>query len=195
MVAAPDFEKQVLQRVGDLLTGETVTLSWTLKYPAGNPRAKAACDDVAHSIEAIFQEAKITCEVQAVALAPHALRKAIHERAYDLLYTSAENLDDPIALALFFDRQEEATSAGGSNYLGLDNDVKLHELLRGALQHRQFAVLQENMQDTHAHLYDTMPAIPLWQLEAHVMVHSTLTTTGIDPRAVFAKVREWKVTP
>ena len=112
-----------------------------------------------------------------------------------MLYTSADSLDDPVRLALLFDRQDDATRAGGTNYLGYDNDVKLTELLSAALQHRQFAAVQENMQGIHVHLYETMPLIPLWQLDVHVLTHPSLRTPALDTRAVFASVREWKITP
>ena len=51
------------------------------------------------------------------------------------------------------------------------------------------------MQAIHVHFHDAMPIIPLWQLDVHVLVHSSLRTGALDPRAVFANVREWKVTP
>jgi hypothetical protein len=125
-------------------------------------------------------------------LSPAELRKAVNERDYDLLYTRVDGLDDPVRLALFFDRQEDATRVGGSNYLGCEDD-KLHELLRTALQHRQFSVLQESMQAIHVHLYETMPAIPLWQLDTHVLIHPSLRALPLDARSVFANVREWKL--
>jgi ABC-type oligopeptide transport system substrate-binding subunit len=172
---------------------ESGTLDWTLKYPAGDPRVKAVCEAIGRAIVAVFQEAEIKAEVQVQGLPVHALRKAIHERDYDLLYTSAENLDDPVRLALFFDRQEDATRPGGSNILGYDNDVNLHDLLRAARQHRQFSTVQENMRAIHVYLAETMPLIPLWQLDTHVLVHPSLRTPPLDPRAVFANIRQWKI--
>lgn len=167
--------------------------SVTLKYPTGDPRGKSACDDIAATLSALFKEAQIKIGVQAVGLSPQALRKALDERDFDMLYTAVEDLDDPVRLALFFDRQEDATKPGGSNILGYDSDVKLHEYVRNAVQHRQFSVLQVAMQAIDVHLYESMPAIPLWQLDAHVMVHPSLKTPPLDPRALFANVREWKI--
>src|SRR5262249_25650336 len=98
-----------------------------------------------------------------------------------------------VRLSLLFDRQENATQPGGSNYLGYDSDIKLQALLRAARQHRQFSAVQENMQAIHVHLYETMPAIPLWQLDVHVLAHPSLRTPALDPRGVFQRVREWRV--
>jgi peptide/nickel transport system substrate-binding protein len=174
---------------------QSATLELTLKYPAADTRVKAACAEIARMIEAVFQEAQVKADVQPRGLPPHALRKAIHERDYDLLYTCEERLDDPVRLAILFDRQDDATGAGGSNYLGYDNDGKLHDLLRAVLQHRQFTAVKENMQAVHVHLYDRMPVIPLWQLDTHVLIHPSLRTPPLNPRAVFANVRQWKIVP
>lgn len=172
---------------------ETNVFDLTLKYPAGDPRVKSACEEIAAGIVTLFQDAKIKIGVKAIPLSTHVLQKAIRDRDYDLLYTTVESLDDPIRLAFFFDRQEDATRAGGSNYLGYDNDARLHELLREVTRQRQFAALQANMRAVHAHLTETMPAIPLWQLDFHVLVHPSLRTPRLDPRAVFANVRDWQI--
>jgi len=170
-------------------------VTWTLKYSADDPRVKSSCEEMASAISAVFKDAQVKIGVQVVGLAPKDLRRAIHERDFDLLYTAAENLDDPLRLAMFFDRQEDATRAGGSNLLGYENDVKLSELVRGVLQHRQFSTLQDAMHALHVHLYEAMPVIPLWQLDAHVMVHPSLRTPPLDPHAVFRDVRQWKIEP
>jgi ABC-type transport system substrate-binding protein len=172
---------------------DVIEIAWTLKYPAGEPRVKAACEEMAAAIGALFRDAGIKADVQAVGLLPAALRKALEERDYDLLYMSEEGLDDPLRLALLFDRQENATRAGGSNFLGYDSDAKLQDLVRAAVQHRQFSAVQENMQAIHVHLYETMPAIPLWQLDVRVLALPSLQTPPLEARAVFDRIREWKV--
>ena len=174
---------------------KAATLELTLKYPATDTHVKAACAEIARMIEAVFQEARVKAEVQPQGLPPDALRKAIQERDYDLLYTCEEHLDNPVRLALLFDRRDNATAAGGSNYLGYDNDAELYKLLRAALRYRQFTAVKESMQAIHVHLYDRMPVIPLWQLDTHVLIHPSLRTPPLNPRAVFANVRQWKIVP
>ncbi len=162
--------------------------TWTLKYPAGDPHIQKACADIAQSIRGLFPDASVRLE----ALAPRDLRIALEERHFDLLYHTAEDLDDPLRLAALFDAQESATRPGGANYLGYNNDVRLQELLAAALKYRQFSSAQANMHAVDAHLYETMPAIPLWQLDLHVLIQPTLRLPPIDGSSVFSGVRGWK---
>jgi ABC-type oligopeptide transport system substrate-binding subunit len=184
------YQKEQATSLARKLGKDLAGSKWTLKFANDDARVRAACTEMAKSLTALFQDAG--AEVKAVPLPPAELRKAVTERDYDLLYTRVGRLDDPVRLALFFDRQEDATRTGSSNFLGCEDD-KLHELLRTAVQHRQFSVLQESMQAIHVHLYETMPAIPLWQLDTHVLVHPSLRTPPLDAQAVFANVREWKL--
>ena len=192
-VPAELFNVEQARSFARKLDKDSAAAAWTLKYAAGDERVKMACEAMAQAIAVLFQGAKLNVNVQAQGLSTAALRKALDERDYDLLYTSADSLDDPVRLALLFDRQDDATRAGGTNYLGYENDVKLSELLRAALEHRQFAAVQENMQGIHVQLYETMPVIPLWQLDVHVLTHPSLATGALDTRFVFAKVREWTI--
>jgi len=168
-------------------------ITLTLKHP-NDPHVQAACDDIAAAVTKLFREAQAPIDVHAIALPPHELQAALHMRDYDLLYMTVDDLDDPVRLALFFDRAADARNAGGSNVLGYDDD-KLQSLVGSVLQRRQFAVVQENMQAIHAYLDETMPAIPLWHLDVHVLVHRTLAAPAIDPRAIFAKARVWNIVP
>jgi ABC-type transport system substrate-binding protein len=172
---------------------DTSEIALTLKYPLGDARVKASCEEMASAIGAIFRDAGIKANVQAQGLPPAALRHALAQREYDLLYLSEDGFDDPVRLALLFDRDESATRAGGSNYLGYDSDAKLHELTRAALQHRQFREVEDNMQAIHVHLTKTMPAIPLWHLDVHVLALPSLQTQPLNPRGVFDRIREWKL--
>jgi hypothetical protein len=103
----------------------------------------------------------------------------------------ADQVDNPVRLALLFDPGPDALRAGGSNFLGCD-DVKLQELVHAALKHRQFRSAQAGMHAVHAYLNETMPAIPLWQLEVHVLTQPTLRPPALDGR-VFARIHEWRL--
>jgi ABC-type transport system substrate-binding protein len=189
------FQPEQARSIARKLTPGADGFNWTLKYADDDRHVKDACEAMAAAITAMFRDAKIKATVRPVGLTPHELQKTLQERDYDLLYTSEENLDDPVRLTLLFDPSADAVKAGGSNYLGDDSDTKLQQLLHVCLQHRQFTVLQENMQAVHVHLYETMPAIPLWQLDLHVMAHSSLHVPALESRFVFAKVHEWKIAP
>jgi ABC-type transport system substrate-binding protein len=185
------FQPEQARSIARKLTPGADGFLWTLKFADDAGRVRDACEAMAASITAMFKDAKIKASVMPVALAPHELQKALLDRDYDLLYTCEQNLDDPVRLNLLFDPAPDAVKAGGSNYLGDDGDTKLQQLLRVCLQHRQFTALQENMQAVHVHLYETMPAIPLWQLDLHVMAHSSLHVPPLESRAVFSKIHEW----
>ena len=166
---------------------EAGMIEWTLKFPAGDARVKKACEEIADALRALFQGADIPAAIKARGLPPAELRKAMQARDFDLLYTSAANLDDPVRLALFFDGKADA------NLVGNDQDVKLQVLLQGAVKHRQFSVAQANLQAVHAHLYETMPVVPLWQLDVHVLTQPGLRMPPLDSSNVFARVREWRL--
>jgi peptide/nickel transport system substrate-binding protein len=168
---------------------EIVQLEWTLKYPAGDVRVQAACEAMASKIAALFQEARI--KVKAIPLPPMQLRKALAEHDYDLLYMRMEHLDDPVRLALLFDPGADALRVGGSNFLGCE-DVKLQELVHAALKHRQFGAAQAAMHSVHAYLNETMPAIPLWHLDLHLLAQPSLRLPALDA-PVFAHIHEWRV--
>ena len=71
--------------------------------------------------------------------------------------------------------------------------VQTDSLLHSALNHRNFPTVRDLQQDVHAHLYERMPLIPLWQLPQTFAVHPSLSAPGLDPQQVFANVLEWKV--
>ena len=194
-VPAELFQPEQARSLARKLAAGADGFAWTLKYANDDGRVKDACEAVAAAITAMFRESKIKATITPIGLPPHEVQKALRERDYDLLYTSEDNLDDPVRLNLLFDPTPDAVKAGGSNYLGDDSDAKLQQLLRVCLQHRQFTALQENMQAVHVHLYETMPAIPLWQLDLHVMAHSSLHVSPLEGHAVFARIQDWKISP
>ena len=194
-VPAELFDPEQARSFARKAKSDSASLNWTLKYPTGDPRVKGACEEMARTIATTFQEAGIQANVNPVGLPPHDLRKAIQERDYDLAHRSTASLDDPVQLALFFDPSPDATRAGGSNEMGYDSDVKLQELLRSALKHRQFSVAQTSMHAVHAHLYEAMPAIPLWQLDLHVLALPSLRVPALQSRPVFAQIRHYEPRP
>jgi ABC-type oligopeptide transport system substrate-binding subunit len=191
-VPAELYQHDLAKSLARKAKAEIAQIDWTLKYTAGNAPLQAACEEMAGTIAMLFNEAGIKASIKAVGLTPTAARKALAERDYDLLYVSAERLDDPVRLALLFDPSPDALRAGGSNYLGCD-DVRLQELLQSALRHRQFAKAQAGMHAVHVHLNDTMPAIPLWQLDLHVLAQPSLHLPPLTSRQLFSRIRAWKI--
>jgi ABC-type transport system substrate-binding protein len=167
---------------------------WTLKYPAGDPRLDAAFKDLAQHVSQILAAAEVHVIIRPVPLPPRQLQTAVRERDFDLVYEHLDTPEQPEFLGALFDPQPDAVSAGGSNYLGYDQDAKLQALVRSALHHREFKTARDFMQGIHARLFAEMPLIPLWRLPYPVAVRSNLRAPDLDALAIFGNVLEWKLT-
>jgi ABC-type oligopeptide transport system substrate-binding subunit len=176
-------------------------VKWTLKYPDGDARLDAAFKDLAAQITKVLTVPGVEVAVLPMRLSPRELQTALRNRDFDLIYQTLDFPDSPQTLWPLFDPHPDSVAAGGSNFLGYDQDAPLQGWLRSALHHRHFPAVQNLMQTTHAHLYETMPLIPLWQLPYAVALHSKLRGRDfehgldIDPLAVFGNVLEWRLTP
>jgi ABC-type oligopeptide transport system substrate-binding subunit len=164
----------------------------TLHYPRGDARLQRACEEIAQTINDVLNSAGIKSKVSPQPVAPQELRRIINDREFDIAYMSEENTDQPYAMAMMFDGHENAKKPGGRNYLGYDGDIKMQELMRSALAHRQFSVVQTNMHALHAHLHETMPLVPLWQLDCHVLAQPSLRMQPVNSASVFANVASWE---
>jgi ABC-type transport system substrate-binding protein len=187
---APDKVRTSARLAAKELEGK----EWTLKYPDGDPRLDVALKEAAETIMKLLAESDIRVTVRPVPLPPRKLQEAVRERDFDLVYLSLDRPDRSYALWPLFDPSPDAVKPGGSNFLGYD-DAELQSWLRKALHHRDFNLARDHMQGAEAHLYATMPLIPLWKLPYVVAVHGRLHAADLDPLAVFANVLEWKVSP
>ena len=65
-----------------------------------------------------------------------------------------------------------------------------------AQERRDFETVQATLQRLHAAFRTTMPFIPLWNLDAHLVLREELKTAPeprlLDPLAVFTHVDEWR---
>ena len=171
------FARKAKQEVGPV--------EFSLAYLAGDPAAAQACTLILQQIQKVAAEAewKVVGKLQPVP-APQ-WRAALKQRSYDLAYLSADALDDPLRLWLFMDPLGEGSLS--------PNDAKLNGMLRSALAQRNFASLQETMQQLHVHFHETMPFAPLWQRDVTVAVHPSLQTPPLDAVHLFANIAEWKL--
>ncbi len=165
----------------------------TLKFPADEPGVKEACTAIASQVSQISDQAQISIEL--VPLSSQQMRAALDKRDYELAYHHWDFPDNNFWLWPLFDPHPDALKPGGSNFLGYDNDAKLQSMLRAAMIHRFFPVVHEYQQNIHAHLYERMPLIPLWQLPDVYMTHPSLSAPGLDPHQVFLNVLDWKIRP
>jgi peptide/nickel transport system substrate-binding protein len=188
------FQLEQVRSLVKQAKGELANLELTLKHSDDDPRVGKACTDLARQLEQHFAEGGVKLSLRPHTLSPAEMRQALQQRDYDLLYLPLDRADEPWRLWSLFDPQESALRPGGSNYLGCD-DAKLQSQLRSALQHRSFPAVREIMQGVHAHLYETMPFIPLWQLDTHLAIHASLRLPPLDALALFGDVLEWKLAP
>jgi ABC-type transport system substrate-binding protein len=170
------------------------SLELSLKVADDDPRVARALTELSRQVEKTFADGGVKLTLRVQALPPRELRRARDQRDFDLLYQTIDHADEPYRLWALFDPTEAALRNGGSNFLGHD-DAKLQNLLRAALQHRAFTELRGILQTAHAHLAQTMPLIPLWQLDTHVAVHASLRLPDLEALSLFADVVQWKLLP
>jgi ABC-type transport system substrate-binding protein len=186
--------------------------SLTLFYPAGDPRAKAACDRIKRQVEsvAVTEDGKLTLTLEPLPL-PDLYRRVYEEQAFDLAYVPFEFPDDlyPLGLAALTD--PTAAGRGGRNFMGClvkqnnpsVEDETVGRLLGEAKAHADPAKLAQKGQEVFTRFNEAMPFIPLWQLDRH-MVISTAVKLAFDgpeapqpkwlpPRTLFAGVGKWRL--
>jgi peptide/nickel transport system substrate-binding protein len=165
----------------------------TLKYPNDDPRVEAACREIARQLTALGDSVKCPITLRLIGLQPHSLKQALEKRDYQLAYHHLDYGSEAYWLWPLFDPSQEALAEGGPNYLHYTNDAELVSLLQKAMEQRDFDRLREQTHNIHAHLFEKMPFLPLWQLDTHIAVHPNLIVTRLDPLLVFGDVARWKL--
>jgi ABC-type oligopeptide transport system substrate-binding subunit len=169
----------------------------TLKYPNDDARVAAACRDIADQVARLDSGKDLALSLKLVPLPPRQLKEAVDGRDYELAYYHRDYADESYWLWPLFDTRREALQQGGSNFLGYKNDDHLEKLFRDIMAERDFTRLRERTHALHAHLYEMMPLIPLWQLDVHVTIHPNLSlpVARLDPLRIFAGVEDWTLRP
>ena len=140
--------------------------SLVLSLKFAGPGTLAA--DLIAQWQAAAKSADWDLRIQPTPLSAAALADALRRHDYDLALTHEDAGDEIPRLAALFDPRTLAP--GGSNVLG----AVLPEPLRIELfRTRQYPRLVERVHNLHAHLYETMPLIPLRQ--------ATPITLGLGP--------------
>jgi ABC-type oligopeptide transport system substrate-binding subunit len=184
-ISAKSAARQVKKDLGEVVL--------TLKYPDDDPRVAKACQAIADQVQQMAAAAECRVQLKTTPLSPQNLRSALHNHDFELAYTCFDFDNDLFWLWPYFDSHRGALQPGGSNFLGYENDAKLATLLREMMTKRQFSALQECAHNIHAHLYERMPFIPLWQIPKRILVHRDLITGPLDLDHIFANVTEWKL--
>lgn len=168
-------------------------MSLTLKYPEKEPAIEQACQRLVGQLQAAAAGVPVSLKIQLVPLPPRTLQDALLKHDYDLAYTYWDYSSEYYWLWPLFDPGADALAPGGSNFLGYANDATLVSLLRSRMNQPDFRRLQELSQDVHAHLYERMPFIPLWQLDTILAIHPQLQPTNLDPLRIFSDAAHWKL--
>jgi ABC-type oligopeptide transport system substrate-binding subunit len=162
-----------------------------LKYSAGQDQAKEACERIKSDVQ---QHAGI--ELVLKSCTPAELRRAVEiEHSYQLAYYHWDFADESYWLWPLFD--PKSAGPGGRNFLGPTTDGSLENLFHQVTAHREFSKIQWLTQQIHRHIHDTMPLIPLWQLDTHIAIHDSLRPAQpaeqLDALQLFAHLARWKL--
>jgi ABC-type transport system substrate-binding protein len=163
-----------------------------LKYPSDDPAIGQACGMIAAQLKAMAKKVGKQINIKLVPVTPHQLRRDVLEHRYQLAYWHHDFPNDLFSLWPLFDPREDVV-ANGSNYLGYRNNADLVEKLQKVASQRDFAEVKRQMQNVHADLFESMPLIPLWQLDYNVAVHPDLTVGRLDAQRVFSTILDWKL--
>jgi ABC-type oligopeptide transport system substrate-binding subunit len=160
----------------------------TLKYSAGDPVAKQACERIQEQLHK-----EIGFELDLEERSPRELHDDVEVRHdYQLAYYHYDYPSEWYWLWPLFNPSPQAREHG-RNFLGYHNDGALEGLLQEAMAHRDPSEVRKRTQRIHEHLYRTMPFIPLWQLDTLLAKHRDLKTVHLDPLLVFTDVAEWEL--
>lgn len=182
----------------------------TLAYPDNDPQARAACEAIKTAVAATATD--VTLEL--TPMPPRQLLDAVEQlHSYDLAYIPFDFGDDwyPQKLGSFLDPAaagpQERNICG---YLTPDSnpspaDDELGRLLVQARLYRDVdGRLVPLAHDIHSRFRDTMPFIPLWRLDRHLVIANSVkvrldgwaTETPaqlLDPTTMFGSIELWEM--
>jgi len=193
------------------LFGRAKNVTLDLLYPADDDRAKAACEAIAAQVaEASGKRVTLTPE----GVKPADLFKRVTaEHRFSVAYLSHDYDDDwfPLGLSTFLD--PDAAGANGRNVTGFGlrqsgptaADDALGQRLLDATRTRDFeGKLKPLAHDIHKKFADSVPFVPLWQLDRHLAISrkvkiqfdgsaEAVPAARLDPTPLLQNVSRWRV--
>lgn len=185
-----------------------------LAYPEGDPQADAACKLIKKHVESLL--ADVPGKKFTVALDPLPVRDLMvrveDEHNYDLAYVPFDFPDDwyPYALGAMLD--PTAADRGGRNWFGYlskssggdEQDARLGQLLNELRAYREFGQLASRSAEVHKQFNESVPFIPLWQLDRHLLVHNAVKVVldesdvqvspkVLNPTLLFQGIARWRL--
>jgi peptide/nickel transport system substrate-binding protein len=198
-----------VQRLQEYLAEPGATTTFQLSYPQDDPRAAAACTRLKTQLETLFDK-RLNLELEPVPMRDLLVR--VHEEhRYDLAYIPFDYPDDyyPYALAALLD-PAAATRSGRNfcHFLHPDtnpdaDDLRLGQLLNDLKQFRDYDTLAQRAADIAERFNQSLPFIPLWQLDRHIALHRQLRIsydtstpadpTTLNPTTLFTRIAYWRL--
>lgn len=198
-----------VQRLQEYLTEPGATTNLQLSFPREDPRAALACTQIKTQIETLFDK-RLTLQLEAVPMRDLLVR--VHEeRRYDLAYVPFDYPDEwyPYALAALLD--PTAVGRGGRNCFSFlkpetqpdAEDLRLGQLLAELRQFRDYDTLARQAAEIAERFNQSLPFIPLWQLDRHLAIHRRLRLffdpdvpadpASLNPTTLFTRVAWWRL--
>ncbi len=201
-------------KIRDYLKDPSAATTLTLAFPNDDPQAKLACERIKLMIEALTNKDDRKLGLRLDPLPPAELLRQVEvENRFDLAYLPLDYRDIWFPLALGSLLDPAAAVAGGRNssgYLGKGTnpspaDLTLGQTLAEARLYRDpLGKLVPLADRLHKQFNDAVPFIPLWQLDRHLVVATTVKIRfpgevdeakpeRLDPTTLFTGVGEWRV--
>ncbi|MBA4064511.1 MAG: hypothetical protein C0501_12510 [Isosphaera sp.] len=203
-------------RVGTYLAGAAPRTAFELAYPDDDAKAEEACRRIKAQVEGLTKDAPAgrRLVINLVRVSPRELATRVQdEHRYDLAYVPFDYPDDwhPFGLGAALDK--DAGGRGGRNWFGFlqrdtnpdAEDLRLGQLLTELRGYRDVAGQLAPRAGEAGRLFnDCVPFIPLWQLDRHTVVHSSLKVfvddaggpvnpRVLNPTTLFQGVARWRL--
>jgi ABC-type transport system substrate-binding protein len=209
----PLFDQNLAQGKFDEHFKKFGAVNLILYYPAEDPRARQACERIKKQVEAVAvgADGKVALNLEPLPTA-ELYRRVYDEGAFDLAYVPFDFPHDLYPLGLGSLLDPSAAARGGRNYMGVlvkqnnpsAEDETLGRLLAEARAHADPAKLAQKSHEVFTRFNEAMPFVPLWQLDRHMVVATTVKLAFDDgpsqaqprwlpPTRLFAGVSRWRI--
>jgi peptide/nickel transport system substrate-binding protein len=161
-----------------------------LAYPDRDPSVGEACSEIKRQLGALG------LTIDLLPVDPHRFYDTIiRVRDFDLAYWRHDFDDETYWIWPLFDPADRGP--GGANFMHIAPDITLSNLFHEMVIHKQFTRIQSAARKIHDQIARDAPAIPLWQLNPYVAIHSKLDISGsqLDPVHLFKNVEQWRLNP
>lgn len=162
----------------------------TLKF-VNDPLSLKACEAIKQQITSLG----LGLNIELAPLAPDAFDQAVMvEHAFDLAYIPFD-YNEVYSLTGLFD--PEATGRQERNFMGYLPDANISRWLNETRATRSFNKVRDNSHLLHGAFNETMPFIPLWQLDFHLIVSQKLEVHPLkeylNPLTIFDQAETWRL--